>query len=186
MDKWAIYVGTFDPITDGHLDIIRAGLRCFDGVFVAVMENPKKAHKHMFTIPERIEMINRALVDRGLYNENLVRVCKGNETMTVDEANSRSSKGEYGGEHFDIVAILRGLRLSSDYETELTMAFNNAVFDREIQTVLIPPVQEHIHISSTIVRDLIDLGQFCARGASFVSPSVYTYIMETKNLWSEM
>jgi len=134
--KIALYPGTFDPITNGHLDIIKRAANLFDEVIVAVADSRDK--KPMFTLSERIEMANVAIADL-----ERVRVV-GFDNLTVDLANSLGS-----------MIIIRGLRAVSDFEYELQLGYLNNSLDEEIETVYLMPNLKNAFISSSIVRNLL-------------------------------
>jgi len=134
--KIALYPGTFDPITNGHLDIIKRAANLFDEVIIAVADSRDK--KPMFTLAERIEMANVAIADL-----ERVRVV-GFDNLTVDLANSLESK-----------IIIRGLRAVSDFEYELQLGYLNNSLDEEIETVYLMPNLKNAFISSSIVRNLL-------------------------------
>jgi pantetheine-phosphate adenylyltransferase len=134
--KIALYPGTFDPITNGHLDIIKRAANLFDEVIVAVAESHDK--KPMFTLDERIKMVEVAIKDVPT-----ARVV-GFDNLTVDLANSVESK-----------IIIRGLRAVSDFEYELQLGYLNNSLDDEIETVYLMPNLKHAFISSSIVRNLL-------------------------------
>jgi len=134
--KIALYPGTFDPITNGHLDIIVRAANLFDEVIVAVAESHDK--KPMFTLKERIEMVEVAIKDVPT-----ARVV-GFDNLTVDLAHSVESK-----------IIIRGLRAVSDFEYELQLGYLNNSLDEEIETVYLMPNLKHAFISSSIVRNLL-------------------------------
>ena len=137
--KTAICPGTFDPITNGHLDLIERGLRIFDEVIVAVALNPKKVP--LFTLEERLRLI-RETVKRYEH----VRV-EAFHVLLVDYAKSK------GG-----VAIIRGLRAISDFEYELQMALMNRRLDMDIETVFMMPSEEYSFLTSTIVKEVASFG----------------------------
>jgi len=137
----AVYPGTFDPITLGHLDVMRAASDIFDEVAVGILVNPRK--QPMFPEKTRLEMIEEVIRDAGLDNVRVV-VSAG---LTVEFAEKEKA-----------IAIVRGLRLVMDYEAELDMSFNSRVLADSIYTVFIAPNQEHIHIRSSTVRELIHFG----------------------------
>ena len=136
MHKIALYPGTFDPITNGHFDIIERGLRLFDEVIVAVADSKDK--KPMFTLDERIIMAKEA-------TKHLERVrVVGFDNLTVELAKS-----------LDATVLIRGLRAVSDFEFELQLGYLNNSLDKNIETVYLMPKLQHAFISSSIVRNLL-------------------------------
>ncbi len=135
----AVYPGTFDPVTKGHLDVIDAASRMFDKVYIVILENMNK--KPMFTLQHRLDMLLDATKD------NPITSVASATCLTVQYAATIGAG-----------VIVRGLRLTTEYEAELGMAFNNKCLDDSIMTVFMPPKQENIHISSTAVRTLINSG----------------------------
>ncbi len=150
--KRAIYPGTFDPITLGHLDVIKASATIFDELLVVVMINPLK--KPMFSQIEREEMIESVLIDNNLENVRC-KIFKGLTTELVDQVKA--------------IAIIRGLRLTTEYEAELNISFNNRILNSNVCTIFVSPLQEHIHISSSAVRELLTFG---------AKKSIYKYVPE--------
>ncbi len=140
----AIYPGTFDPFTNGHLDLVMRGLRIFDEVLVALAPNPKK--NPLFTIHERI-----SLMEKTLKGHRRVR-CEVFDGLLVDYV--KKSKG---------VAIIRGLRAVSDFEYELQMALMNRRLLAEIETVFLMPNLEYSFLTATIVKEISSLGG-CVKG----------------------
>jgi len=136
MRKIALYPGTFDPITNGHFDVIERALGLFDEVIIAVAVSQDK--KPMFTLEERIEMINKSIA-----NLERVRVV-GFDNLTVELAK----------EH-DATVLIRGLRAVSDFEYELQLGYLNNSLDDNIETVYLMPKLQHAFISSSIVRNLL-------------------------------
>lgn len=136
--KIAIYPGTFDPITNGHVDLIQRGLRIFDKIIVAVAEKPKKSP--LFTTEERVKMAEEAV--KGLGNV-MVEPFDG---LLIDYARSKGAR-----------AIIRGLRAVSDFEYELQMALMNRRLDQEIETVFMMPSEEYSYLTSTIVKEVASL-----------------------------
>ena len=136
MQKKALYPGTFDPITNGHFDVIERALGLFDEVIIAVAASQDK--KPMFTLDERIEMINKAV--KGLQNVRVV----GFDNLTVELAKTHGAG-----------ILIRGLRAVSDFEFELQLGYLNNSLDDTIETVYLMPKLKHAFISSSIVRNLL-------------------------------
>lgn len=139
MKKIAIYPGTFDPFTNGHLDLVLRSLRMFDEVIVAAAPSPKK--QPLFTIEERIVMIQKSL--KGIKRVR-VEVFEG---LLVDYVIKK--KGN---------AIVRGLRAVSDFEYELQMALMNRRLNPNIETVFMMPNEEYTFLTATIVKEISSLG----------------------------
>jgi len=139
MKKRAIYPGTFDPITNGHLDLIKRAVRIFNEVIIAVAPSHKK--KPLFTLQERLNMINLAVT--GI-KEAKVEAFSG---LLVEYVRQR--KGD---------AILRGLRAISDFENELQMAHMNRTLDADIETVFMMPSEEYGFITSSVIKEVALLG----------------------------
>ena len=136
MHKIALYPGTFDPITNGHFDVIERALGLFDEVIVAVAISLDK--KPMFSLDKRIEMITKATA--GLNNVSVV----GFDNLTVDLAKTHGAS-----------VLIRGLRAVSDFEYELQLGYLNNSLDDSIETVYLMPKLKHAFISSSIVRNLL-------------------------------
>jgi len=134
--KTAIYPGTFDPITNGHLDIIKRACNMFDKIIVAVANN--KAKQSMFDLETRVEMVKIAT-----QNLNKIEV-KPFNSLLVDFAKKENSK-----------IIIRGLRAVSDFEYELQMSYANQSLDNEIDTIYLMPTLNNAFISSSIVRNIL-------------------------------
>jgi pantetheine-phosphate adenylyltransferase len=135
----AIYPGSFDPVTNGHLDLIERGEKMFDLVIVAVLKNVEK--QPLFTVPERVEML-REVTNRWSGVE--VDVFDG---LLVDYARKRGAG-----------VILRGIRAVSDYEYELQMALMNRKLEPRLETVFMLPGQDYSYLSSKLVREVAQLG----------------------------
>jgi len=135
----AIYPGSFNPVHYGHLDIARRALRMFDRVVVAIYVHPGKPD--LFTAEERLDLVREALKD-----EPRVRVASY-DILTVDYAREI-------GAH----AIVRGLRVFSDFELEFRMALANRRLAPEIEIVNFIAAEEHLHISSSTIREIASLG----------------------------
>jgi len=132
----ALYPGTFDPITNGHVDIVKRASNLFDEVIIAVADSKEK--RPMFTLDERI-----ALVKKAITHIPTARVV-GFDNLTVDLAASLEAK-----------ILIRGLRAVSDFEYELQLGYLNHSLDDEIETVYLMPSLKHAFISSSIVRNLL-------------------------------
>ena len=139
MPRIAIYPGTFDPITNGHIDVIHRAGRLFDRVIVAVSTNPAK--KPVFTVEERVGLIREALRDQKNVE---VEDFKG---LLVEYAHSRNA-----------VAIVRGLRAISDFEYEFQMALVNRKISNGLVTVFLMPHEKYTYLNSTIVKEVASLG----------------------------
>ncbi|MFO0752064.1 MAG: pantetheine-phosphate adenylyltransferase [Thermodesulfovibrionales bacterium] len=137
--KLAIYPGTFDPVTNGHLDLVRRGLRIFDELIIAVALNPRK--QPLFGIEERLALIRESV--RG-YDGLRIESFDG---LLVDYV------AERGG-----TAIIRGLRAVSDFEYEMQMALMNRRMANTIETVFMMPSEEYSYLTSTIVREVASFG----------------------------
>ncbi|MBA7490344.1 Phosphopantetheine adenylyltransferase [subsurface metagenome] len=142
MKKVAVYPGTFDPITLGHMDVIHVAAKLFDVFIVAILINPRKTP--MFSQDQRLAMIEESVKEAGLTNVRVVTF----DGLAVELAERESA-----------IALVRGLRLVTDYEAELQMSFANQKLAPDIHTVYIAPKQEHIDISSSAVRELLHFGR---------------------------
>ncbi len=131
----AVYPGTFDPITMGHLDIIDRALNFFDKVIIAIAMNPGK--KPLFELEERLEMV------RKCFPEDYSRIeVQGVSGLLVQYAADRKAK-----------AIIRGLRAVSDFDYEFQLALMNKKLEREVETIFLMPGFRWIYISSSIIKD---------------------------------
>jgi pantetheine-phosphate adenylyltransferase len=139
----AIYPGSFDPITNGHLDIIERGCKLFDEIIIAILVNPDK--KPFFTIEERREMLSQVVteIEHGSCRL-LVEDFRG---LLVDYAVERQAD-----------AIVRGIRAISDYEYELQMALMNRRLEPRIETVFMMPAEAYSYVSSRLVKEVFLLG----------------------------
>jgi pantetheine-phosphate adenylyltransferase len=133
--KIGVYPGTFDPITNGHVDLINRSLRMFDKVYVAVALNPQK--HPLFSLDERVEMVRVVTKDLPPVE---VQAFQGLLVRFVRER----------GAH----AIIRGLRAVSDFEFELQVALMNRNLDPSAETVFLMPSQEYIYLTSTIIKEV--------------------------------
>jgi pantetheine-phosphate adenylyltransferase len=139
----AVYPGSFDPITNGHLDIVERAASVFDTVVVAVLANPKKAS--LLTVEERIEVIRDALAAHDVADERVdVASFDG---LTVEFARARGAS-----------AIVRGLRAISDFETEMQLAHNNRVLAPEVDTMFFMTSAANSYVSSSLVKEIAAFG----------------------------
>lgn len=139
MKRTAIYPGSFDPVTYGHLDIVERGLNLFDKIIVAILVNPGK--KSLFTVEERIEMLEESLEP---FSNVEIDTFDG---LLVDYAAQMKAQ-----------AILRGMRAVSDFEYEFQMALMNRKLRREIQTVFLMTGLRWIFTSSSIIKEAAQFG----------------------------
>ena len=137
----AIYPGSFDPITNGHLDVLERACRIFDEVIVAVAKDNQK--KSLFSVDERVAMIADAARTMGLENARVVPF----SGLLVDFAVQSGA-----------CAVLRGLRAVSDFEFEFQMALMNRKLDPRVETLFLMPREELTYISSRIVKEIARLG----------------------------
>jgi pantetheine-phosphate adenylyltransferase len=139
MEKKAIYPGSFDPITNGHVDIIKRALEIFDKILIAVLENPQK--EPLFTTKERMDMIKEIFADR---KDVEVKAFHG---LLVEFAKNNNAK-----------IVIRGLRAISDFEYEFQMALMNRKLNPEIETFFMMPNVEYSFLSSNLVKEIFELG----------------------------
>jgi pantetheine-phosphate adenylyltransferase len=139
----AIYPGSFDPVTNGHLDIIARGCKLFDEIIIAILINPEK--RPFFTIEERREMLNEV-------------------TGQIDSGSCRLRVDSFAGLLVQYAvaqeaqAIVRGIRAISDYEFELQMALMNRRLEPTIETVFMMPAEAYSYVSSRLVKEVFLLG----------------------------
>jgi pantetheine-phosphate adenylyltransferase len=156
MTKIAIYPGTFDPITFGHLDVVKRVASIYEKVVVAVAKSEDKSP--LFSVAERMDMISDAV--RGLDNV----VVESFEGLVVDYARARSSK-----------VVVRGLRMISDFEYEFQMALTNRKLDPGIETVFMMPNEDYSYLSSRLIKEVARLG---ADVSTFVPENVNIKLKE--------
>src|SRR5260370_25941374 len=139
----AIYPGSFDPVTNGHLDIIQRGCKLFDEIIIAVLVNPEKTA--FFSIQERCEILTEVLpqIDGG----DCHLTVESFEGLMVQYAAERNAN-----------AIVRGIRAISDYEYELQMVLMNRRLQPSLETVFMMPAVEYSYVSSRLVREAFQLG----------------------------
>lgn len=155
----AIYPGSFDPITKGHLDILRTGAGIFDKVIIAVAHNTEK--KGFLPIEDRVKLIRESVTDL----ENVeVDSFAG---LTIEYAKKKGAK-----------VLIRGLRAVSDFEYELQLSQANSALCEDIKTVFLTTKPKYNFISSSTIREIfVNNGDI----SKFVSEPVYKYLMELKN-----
>jgi pantetheine-phosphate adenylyltransferase len=146
----AVYPGSFDPLTFGHLDILDRAAGIFDRVVIAVIENPSK--KPLFTTDERVAMIRASIGEMARVEVNTFN------GLTIDFARQAGAR-----------VIVRGLRAVSDFESEFQMALMNRRLEPDVTTVFIPTSLRHLFLSSSLIKELTAFGGDIAE---FVPPSV--------------
>ena len=149
--RTAVYPGSFDPFTNGHVDVLTRALNIFDRVVVGVLANPEK-RQPLFTVDERVEMITEALA-----GEARVEVTRF-EGLTVDFARAQGAE-----------TMVRGLRAYSDFDAELQMALMNRSLAPDVNTIFLMSDFAHIFVSSTLLKDIASHGRDVDE---FVPPAV--------------
>ena len=139
----AIYPGSFDPVTNGHLDIIERGCKLFDEIIIAILVNPEKLP--FFTIEERRKMLSEVTAEISQGGCRLL--VEDFQGLLVDYAMRRQAD-----------AIVRGIRAISDYEYELQMALMNRRLEPRIETVFMMPAEAYSYVSSRLVKEVFQLG----------------------------
>ena len=139
MPTLAIYPGSFDPLTNGHVDIITRGAKLFDRIVVAILVNAEKAP--LFTIPERLEIACAVFKDQPNVEVDTF------DGLLVDYVERRRAQ-----------VIVRGLRAVSDFEFELQMALMNRRLKPRIETVFMMPAEQYIYVSSRLIKEVFALG----------------------------
>jgi pantetheine-phosphate adenylyltransferase len=142
--RLAVYPGSFDPITNGHLDVLRRAVAVFDRVVVAVLENPRKSP--LLGTAERVEVIEASLALAGLELAERVEV-RTFDGLTVTYCHA-----------IDAGFMVRGLRAVSDFETEMQLAHNNRVLGPDLDTVFFMTSLEHGYVSSSLVKEIARFG----------------------------
>ena len=156
MGRCAIYPGSFDPVTYGHIDLIRRATEVFDEVIVAVAQITQK--NTLFSIEERVGMVKEAIADiDGARVESF-------EGLVIDFARNKKTN-----------ILIRGVRMVSDFEYELQMALTNRRLDEEIETVFLMPSEGCSFLSSTLIKQVVSLG---ADVSSFVPKAVAVKLKE--------
>jgi len=154
--KTVIYPGTFDPVTNGHIDVIKRAIDLFDKVVVTVAKNPVKFS--MFTVDERLVMLQESLKEFPTVS---VDTFNG---LIVDHAKAVGAVG-----------IIRGLRAISDFEFEFQMALMNRKLSEDLRTIFLMPHEKYTYLNSTIIRNL---AQFKGDVSDFVPPIVVQMLKE--------
>src|SRR5881227_3581364 len=154
--RTVIYPGSFDPITNGHLDVIQRAARLFDKVIVAVAPSPGKGP--LFSLDERVDMVARAI---GSYDHVETDKLDG---LLVNYAKRRNAQ-----------AVIRGLRAVSDFEFEFQLALMNRKLDERIETIFMMPKDTYTFLSSRIVKEIAQLG---GDVSAFVPAHVQAALME--------
>jgi len=160
--KIAIYPGTFDPITFGHLDIIKRASLLFDKLIVASAKDSNK--NPLFSLDERVELINQEIHDNKLQDKVIVMKFEG---LLVDFAKKNQAQ-----------IIIRGLRAVSDFEYEFQMFGMNSKLEPSIQTIFLPASENHHFIASKLVKEIARLGGDISQ---FVSSDVLTALKKKIN-----
>jgi len=139
--KRAIYPGSFDPATKGHLDILKRATKLFDEVVIVVMTNVKKKNSHSFTVEERVEFLKRCTKDM--------------EKVRVDSYSGLLA--DYARQ-VGAVAVVKGLRAVSDFEDEFQQSLTNKKLNPELETVFLTAEAENMFLSSSVVKQVCSLG----------------------------
>jgi pantetheine-phosphate adenylyltransferase len=139
MTRKAVYPGTFDPVTYGHLDVIKRAAALYDEVFVAVAHSEEKSP--LFSVEERVTMMREAVRE---YDNVSV---EDFDRLVVDYALSKSAE-----------VVLRGLRMISDFEYEFQMALTNRKINSKIETVFMMPNEAYSYVSSKLIKEVVRLG----------------------------
>ena len=159
--KTAIYPGSFDPITLGHLNIIKRAAVCFDKLIVCVMVNSEKVNRGLFTEAERVELIRRVVA----------------KLPNVEVDSSSTLIAEYARQK-KACTLVKGLRAVSDYENELQMALINRKLNPRLETMFLPSSAEYTYVSSSMVKEMARYG---ADLSDFVPREIIADIQEKMN-----
>lgn len=164
MSRLALYPGTFDPVTNGHLDVLRRALRIFDRVEVTVAVNISKTT--LFSEEERIAMLEESILDWAEDEKSRLSVVRF-EGLLVEHARARGA-----------TALIRGMRQVSDFEYEFRMALANRRLHPELETVFLMPSEEHAFTSGSLVREI---HRFDGDVSSFVPPAVLQRLTDRRS-----
>ncbi|MBD3840656.1 MAG: pantetheine-phosphate adenylyltransferase [Campylobacterales bacterium] len=157
--KKAIYSGTFDPITNGHMDIIKRGLKIYDTIIIAVADS--RAKNPMFDLDTRVNLIQKATKDLGCVEVIAFRI------LLADLAKD-----------LNVYHIIRGLRTTTDFEYELQMSYANSSLEKKLETIFLMPSLENAFVSSSVVRELL---RFNGKFDHLVPSCIYDDICMYKN-----
>jgi pantetheine-phosphate adenylyltransferase len=139
MSSIALYPGSFDPLTMGHVDIIQRGSRLFDRIIVAVLINADKSP--LFTVTERVEIVREVFRDRANVE------VESFDGLLVEYARRKQAS-----------MIVRGLRAVSDFEYEMQMALMNRSLNPDVETIFMMPAERYTYVSSRLVKEVVSLG----------------------------
>ncbi len=163
MQRVAVYPGSFDPVTNGHIDIVKRGKKLFDKIIVAILHNPAK--KALFTVEERLEMLHDSMQGiPGLEFDTF-------DGLLVDYAKNRGAQ-----------AILRGMRAVSDFEHEFQLALMNRKLEREIETIFLMTGMRWFFTSSSIIKEAALFG---GDVSDLVPPKVFQRVQDKFNLMKD-
>jgi len=152
MKAKAVYPGSFDPVTYGHIDLIKRALKIFDTVIIAVAHNPEK--KPLFTVEERLKMLKAATKGlRGVVIEDF-------DGLVVDYVRKKGA-----------LVVIRGLRMLSDFEYEFQMALTNRKLAPNIETIFMMPSEQYSYLSSKLIKEAVALGAGVKGGVKAFVPN---------------
>ena len=157
--KLVVYPGTFDPVTNGHIDIVKRAIKLFDKIIVSVAINRRKTPT--FSLEERLEMLEEEF---SSYD-------------TVEVSHFEGLLADYLRD-VNAAAVIRGLRAISDFEFEFQIALMNRKLNKDVETVFLTPAQEYIHLNSTIVREV---ASYNGDVSEYVPPHVLTALKNKYN-----
>ena len=152
----ALYAGSFDPVTYGHIDLVKRAVKIFDKLVVAVAKNTSK--KALFSVEERVSFLRRATED----------------IPNVEVDSFSGLVVEYALKN-RIPVLLRGLRMVSDFEYEFQMAITNRTFSEDVETLFLMPSEDYFYFSSRLIKEVVALG---GDGSRFVPPFVLDAMKE--------